>query len=122
MKAAGVRIDFVLEIDVPDEEIIARMGGRRVHLASGRTYHVRFNPPKVDGRDDETGEPLVQREDDREATVRKRLEVYHAQTQALVGYYTQWEATGDLDAPKYRRIAGVGSVDEIRDRALAALA
>jgi len=122
MKAAGVRTDFVLEIEVPDEEIIARMGGRRVHLASGRTYHVKFNPPKVDGRDDVTGEPLVQREDDREATVRKRLEVYHAQTSALVDYFSRWAATGDPAAPKCRRISGVGGVEEIRDRALAALA
>jgi len=122
MKAAGVRTDFVLEIEVPDEEIIARMGGRRVHLASGRTYHVKFNPPKVDGRDDVTGEPLVQREDDREATVRKRLEVYHAQTSALVDYFSRWAATGDPAAPKCRRISGVGGVEQIRDRALAALA
>jgi adenylate kinase len=122
MRAAGLRTDFVLEIEVPDEEIIARMGGRRVHLASGRTYHVRFNPPKVDGRDDVTGEPLVQREDDGEATVRKRLEVYHAQTAALVDYFSRWAATGDPAAPKYRRIAGVGGVEEIRDRAFAALA
>jgi adenylate kinase len=122
MKLAGVRVDFVLEIEVPDEEIIARMGGRRVHLASGRTYHVHFNPPKVDGRDDVTGEPLVQRDDDREATVRKRLEIYHAQTAALVDYYSRWAATGDPVAPKCRRIAGVGGVEEIRDRAFAALA
>ena len=122
MKLAGVRVDFVLEIEVPDEEIIARMGGRRVHLASGRTYHVQFNPPKVDGRDDLTGEPLVQRDDDREATVRKRLEIYHAQTAALVDYYSRWAATGDPVAPKCRRISGVGGVEEIRDRAFAALA
>jgi len=106
---------------VPDEEIIARMGGRRVHLASGRTYHVRFNPPKVADRDDVTGEPLIQRDDDRADTVRKRLEVYHAQTRALVDYFTRWAATGDPRAPQYRRISGVGSVDEIRARALAAL-
>jgi adenylate kinase len=122
MKLAGVRVDFVLEIEVPDEEIIARMGGRRVHLASGRTYHVQFNPPKSDGRDDVTGEPLVQRDDDREATVRKRLEIYHAQTAALVDYYSRWAATGDPVAPKCRRISGVGGVEEIRDRAFAALA
>ena len=121
MKSAGVAIDFVLEIDVPDDEIIARMGGRRVHLASGRTYHVRFNPPKVADRDDVTGEPLIQRDDDRADTVRKRLEVYHAQTRALVDYFTRWAATGDPRAPQYRRISGVGSVDEIRARAFAAL-
>ena len=121
MKSAGVAIDYVLEIDVPDDEIIARMGGRRVHLASGRTYHVRFNPPKVADRDDVTGEPLIQRDDDRADTVRKRLEVYHAQTRALVDYFTRWAATGDPRAPQYRRISGVGSVDEIRARALAAL-
>jgi adenylate kinase len=121
MKSAAVALDYVLEIDVPDEEIIARMGGRRVHLASGRTYHVRFNPPKVADRDDVTGEPLIQRDDDRADTVRKRLEVYHAQTRALVDYFTRWAATGDPRAPQYRRISGVGSVDEIRARALAAL-
>jgi adenylate kinase len=121
MKGAGVAIDYVLEIDVPDDEIIARMGGRRVHPASGRTYHVRFNPPKVADRDDVTGEPLIQRDDDRADTVRKRLEVYHAQTRALVDYFTRWAATRDPRAPQYRRISGVGSVDEIRARALAAL-
>ena len=121
MKSAAVALDYVLEIDVPDEEIIARMGGRRVHLASGRTYHVRFNPPKAADRDDVTGEPLIQRDDDRADTVRKRLEVYHAQTRALVDYFTRWAATGDPRAPQYRRISGVGSVDEIRERALAAL-
>lgn len=121
MKGAGVALDYVLEIDVPAEEIIARMGGRRVHLASGRTYHVRFNPPKVADRDDVTGEPLIQRDDDRADTVRKRLEVYHAQTRALVDYFTRWAATGDARAPQYRRISGVGSVDEIRVRALATL-
>jgi adenylate kinase len=122
MKAAGVGIDYVLEIDVPDEEIVTRMSGRRVHLASGRTYHLKFNPPKVEGRDDLTGEPLVQRDDDREDTVRKRLEVYHAQTKALVDYYSQWAATGDAAAPKYRRISGLGPVEEIKARAFAALA
>jgi adenylate kinase len=121
MRAAGVGLDYVLEIDVPDEEIIARMGGRRVHLASGRTYHVKFNPPKVEDRDDVTGEPLIQRDDDRTETVRKRLEVYHAQTRALVDYFGRWAATGDPKAPKYRRISGVGSVDEIRERGFAAL-
>ena len=121
MKRAGVALDYVLEIDVPAEEIIARMDGRRVHLASGRTYHVRFNPPKVADRDDVTGEPLIQRDDDRADTVRKRLEIYHAQTRALVDYFTRWAATGDARAPQYRRISGVGSVDEIRVRALATL-
>ena len=122
MKDAKVRIDFVLEIDVPEAEIISRMGGRRVHLASGRTYHVRFNPPKVEGRDDVTGEPLIQREDDREATVRDRLAVYRAQTKPLIEFYTAWAATGDARAPKLRRISGTGGVEEIRDRAFAALA
>jgi adenylate kinase len=122
MKAAGVAIDYVLEIDVPDADIIERMSGRRVHMASGRTYHVRFNPPKSAGIDDVTGEPLIQRDDDREDTVRRRLEVYHAQTRALVEYYSQWAGQGDAGAPKYRRIAGVGPVDEIRQRAFAALA
>ena len=121
MKTAGVPIDYVLEIDVPDDAIIERMSGRRVHLASGRTYHVKFNPPAGRRADDVTGEALVQREDDKEETVRKRLEVYHAQTEPLVDYYARWGASGDPRAPKYRRIAGVGSVGEIRDRALAAL-
>jgi len=121
MKAAGVGIDYVLEIDVPDNEIITRMSGRRVHPASGRTYHLKFNPPRVEGRDDETGEPLVQRDDDREETVRKRLEVYRAQTRPLVDYYGKWAASGDAKAPRYRRISGTGAVDQIRDRALAAL-
>jgi adenylate kinase len=121
MRGAGVPVEYVLEIDVPDEEIVARMGGRRVHVASGRTYHVRFNPPKVADRDDATGEPLIQRDDDRADTVRKRLEVYHAQTQALVEYFARWAATGDARAPKYRKISGVGSVDDIRARAFAAL-
>jgi adenylate kinase len=121
MRAAGVAVDYVLEIDVPDEEIIARMGGRRVHLASGRTYHVKFNPPKVEDRDDVTGEPLVQRDDDRAETVRKRLEVYHAQTRALVEYFGRWAATGDPKAPKYRKISGVGTVEDIRERGFAAL-
>ncbi len=122
MKDAQVAIDYVLEIDVPDADIVERMSGRRVHVASGRTYHVRFNPPKVEGRDDATGEELIQRDDDREETVRKRLEVYHSQTRPLVDYYSQWAATGDARAPKYRRISGLGSVDTIRDRAFAALA
>ena len=121
MREALVQIERVLEIDVPDEEIIARMGGRRVHLASGRTYHVKFNPPKTEGRDDVTGEPLVQRDDDREQTVRERLGVYHGQTRPLVEYYTKWASAGDPRAPRCRRISGLGTVEEIRDRALAAL-
>lgn len=121
MKAQGVRIDYVVEIDVDDEEIVKRMSGRRAHLASGRTYHVLYNPPKVAGVDDVTGEPLVQRDDDQEETVRKRLEVYHAQTEPLVHYYSAWAQTGDQDAPKYVRIPGIGSVTDIRDRIFAAL-
>ena len=121
MKEAGVPIEAVVDIDVPDEEIIKRMSGRRVHLASGRTYHIEFNPPKEEGKDDETGEPLIQRDDDKEETVRKRLEVYHAQTEPLVGYYKDWEKTGESAAPKYIRIDGVGKVDEIRDQVFAAL-
>jgi adenylate kinase len=121
MKAAGVALDYVLEIDVPDDEIILRMSGRRVHPASGRTYHVKFHPPKAEGRDDVTGEPLVQRDDDREETVKKRLEVYRAQTRPLVDYYGKWAASGDSAAPKYRRIEGTGKVDDIRRRALEAL-
>jgi len=121
MKAADVRIDHVLEIDVPDEEIITRMSGRRVHPASGRTYHLKFNPPRVEGKDDVTGEPLVLRDDDREDTVRKRLEVYRAQTRPLVDYYGKWAASGDAKAPKYHKIAGTGPVDEILRRVLAAL-
>ena len=121
MKAAGVKLDYVLEIDVPDEAIIERMSGRRSHAPSGRTYHLKFNPPKVAGRDDVTGEELVQREDDKEETVRKRLDVYQSQTRPLVAYYSSWAATGDPEAPKYRKINGTGSVDEIKARALAAL-
>ena len=121
MTKAGVRIDYVLEIDVPADEIIGRMGGRRVHMASGRTYHVTFNPPKVAGKDDATGEPLIQRDDDKEETVRKRLEVYQAQTRPLVEYYLAREASGDAKAPRYRKISGTGSVAEIAQRALAAL-
>jgi len=122
MKEAGVAIDYVLEIDVPDEAIIERMSGRRVHPASGRTYHVKFNPPKVAGKDDLTGEELIQRDDDKEETVKKRLSVYHEQTEVLVGYYNQWAASGQPGAPKYRKIAGVGPVGQIRDSAFAALA
>ena len=121
MKSAAVAIDCVLEIDVPDGDIVTRMSGRRVHLASGRTYHVKFNPPRVDGKDDVTGEPLIQRDDDQEATVLKRLEVYHAQTKPLVEYYAKWAATGDIKAPRCCKISGQGKVEEIRDRAIAAL-
>jgi adenylate kinase len=121
MKEAGVPIDAVVDIDVPDEEIIKRMSGRRVHLASGRTYHVVFNPPKEEGKDDETGEPLIQRDDDQEETVRKRLDVYHAQTEPLVSYYQDWEKSGESAAPQYIRIDGVGKVDQIRDQIFNAL-
>src|ERR1041384_6211557 len=120
-RAAGVPSDTLLETDVPDDEIIERMSGRRVHPASGRTYHVNFNPPRVEGRDDLTGEPLVQRDDDREETVRKRLEVYRKQTSPLVGYYRRWASSGEPNAPKYRRISGLGSVEEIKQRVFAAL-
>ncbi|MFN2643975.1 MAG: adenylate kinase [Burkholderiales bacterium] len=121
LKEAGVPLDYVLEIDVPDEEIIARMSGRRVHPASGRIYHTSFNPPKVRDRDDLTGEPLVQRDDDREETVRKRLEVYRAQTRPLVDYYGRWALSGDPRAPRSRKISGVGPVEEIERRVAAAL-
>ena len=121
MKEAGVPIEAVVDIDVPDGEIIKRMGGRRVHLASGRTYHIVFNPPKEEGKDDETGEPLIQRDDDKEETVHKRLDVYHAQTEPLVDYYKDWEKSGESAAPKYIRIDGVGKVEEIRDQIYAAL-
>jgi adenylate kinase len=121
MKDAGVALDYVLEIDVPDAAIIDRMSGRRVHVASGRTYHVKFNPPKVEGRDDVTGEPLIQREDDKEETVKNRLTVYHAQTEPLIAYYSNWAATGDPAAPKSRKVNGMGSVDAIKNAVLAAL-
>lgn len=121
MKQAGVDIDYVVEIDVPDEEIIKRMSGRRMHLASGRTYHVIFNPPKVAGKDDITGEDLVQREDDREETVMKRLEVYHSQTKQLIGYYSDWAKQGTGHAPKYVRVSGLGMVEKIRDDIFKAL-
>ena len=121
MKEAGVPIEAVVDIDVPDEEIIKRMSGRRVHLASGRTYHIVFNPPREEGKDDETGEPLIQRDDDKEETVRKRLDVYHAQTEPLIGYYKNWEESDESAAPKYIRINGVGKVDEIRDQIFTAL-
>ncbi len=121
MRDAGVAIDFVLEIDVPPEEIILRMSGRRVHLASGRTYHVKFNPPRAEGKDDVSGEALVQRDDDKEETVRKRLEVYQAQTRPLVDFYGRWAASGAAGAPKYRKISGLGSVEAIRERAISSL-
>lgn len=121
MRAADLRVDYLLEIDVPDEEIIARMAGRRVHLASGRSYHVQFNPPRVADRDDVSGEPLIQRDDDREETVRWRLQVYHAQTEPLIAYYETWAASGDARAPRHLRISGSGGVEQIRDRAFAAL-
>jgi len=121
MKNAGVRLDYVIEIDVDDAEIIKRLSGRRVHPASGRTYHVIFNPPKVSGRDDATGEELVQREDDKEATVKNRLEVYHSQTKPLVAYYSNWAKSGVPGAPKYVKVAGIGSMESIRDRIFAAL-
>ncbi|HQS31315.1 MAG: adenylate kinase [Polaromonas sp. 39-63-203] len=122
MKNAGVKIDYVLEIDVPFDAIIERMSGRRTHTASGRTYHVRHNPPKVDGHDDVTGDPLIQREDDKEDTVRKRLEVYSAQTRPLVDYYANWARSEPDAAPKYRVISGMGGVEDITQRAFKALA
>jgi len=122
MKTAGVVIDYVLEIDVPDGDIVARMSGRRVHMASGRTYHLNFNPPRVEGIDDVTGEPLIQRDDDQEATVLKRLEIYHAQTQPLIEYYNRWAAAAGARAPKCRKISGQGTVEEIRGRAFEVLA
>jgi adenylate kinase len=121
MKAAGVPIDAVVEIDVPDEEIVKRMSGRRVHVASGRTYHVVFNPPKVAGKDDVTGEDLIQRDDDKEETVKKRLDIYHAQTEPLVKFYGDWGNTGAADAPKYIKVSGVGSVDSITSAVFAGL-
>jgi len=121
MRDASVAIDYVLEIDVPDAAIVERMGGRRVHAASGRTYHVKFNPPRVPGKDDATGDDLVQRDDDREATVKKRLEVYHAQTRPLIEYYAKWAAEGDARAPQYRKVNGLADVDAVRDACLAAL-
>ena len=121
LKAAGIAVDAVVEIDVDDAEIIKRMSGRRVHLNSGRTYHVMFNPPKVEGKDDETGEDLIQRDDDKEATVKKRLDIYHSQTEPLVEYYSKWSKNGQAGAPKYHKIAGVGSVEKIRDAIFKAL-
>jgi adenylate kinase len=122
MKDSGVAIDYVLEIDVPDDLIVERMSGRRSHPASGRVYHTKFNPPKVEGVDDVTGEPLVQRDDDKEETVKKRLQVYHNQTEVLLGYYNKWAQSGLPGAPKYRKITGVGPVEQVRDAAFAALA
>jgi adenylate kinase len=121
MKNAGIRLDYVVEIAVDDAEIIERMSGRRAHLPSGRTYHIKFNPPKVAGKDDVTGEELVQRDDDKEETVKKRLDVYHQQTEPLIAYYGKWSASGAEGAPKYVRIPGVGKVEEIRDKIFAAL-
>jgi len=121
MKDAGINIDYVLEIDVPDESIVERMSGRRSHPGSGRVYHIKFNPPKVDNLDDVTGEPLIQRDDDKAETVMKRLAVYHNQTEVLLGYYNKWAQSGLPGAPKYRRISGVGPVEQIRDAAFAAL-
>ncbi|MDP1650049.1 MAG: adenylate kinase [Rubrivivax sp.] len=122
MKAAGVKIDVVLEIDVPEQTIIERMSGRRVHPASGRTYHVKYNPPQVEDRDDATGEPLIQRDDDKEETVRKRLAIYQNQTRPLIDYYAAWAASGDAAAPRCASVSGTGSVDEITARVMAALA
>jgi len=121
MKRENIGVDYVIEIAVPDEEIIKRMSGRRVHQPSGRTYHVVFNPPKEEGKDDVTGEPLIQRDDDKEETVRKRLEVYHQQTAPLIEYYSEWEKSGEPDAPRYVRIDGIGDVDDIKQRILDAL-
>ena len=121
LKNEGIAVDAVVEIDVDDDEIIKRMSGRRVHLASGRTYHVVFNPPRVEGKDDETGEDLIQRDDDQEETVRKRLQVYHDQTEPLIEYYSNWAASGEDGAPAYHKIAGIGGVEEIRDKIFAAL-
>ncbi|WP_019023540.1 MULTISPECIES: adenylate kinase [unclassified Thioalkalivibrio] len=121
LKEQNVPLDFVVEVDVPDEEVIRRMSGRRVHPGSGRTYHVEFNPPKVEGKDDVTGEDLIQREDDNEETVRKRLEAYHSQTRPLVDFYSKWADSGDAGAPKYVHIKGTGSVEDIRDQIFKAL-
>jgi len=121
MKQAGVDLDYVVEIDVDDAEIVKRLSGRRTHPASGRTYHVEFQPPKVPGKDDVTGEDLVQREDDKEETILKRLHVYHSQTKQLVDYYSAWASNGDARAPKYRKVAGTGSVEDIREKIFAAL-
>ena len=121
LREAGIDVDYVIEIDVPDSAIVERMSGRRVHPGSGRTYHVIFNPPKITARDDVTGEPLMQRPDDCEETVRKRLAIYHAQTEPLVAYYARWESSGDARAPRYRKVNGLGTVEGIRDACMAAL-
>ena len=121
LRSAGVALDFVLEIDVADSEIVERMSGRRVHLASGRSYHVKFNPPKVEGKDDVTGEALIQRDDDQEETVKKRLQIYHSQTKPLIEFYSSWFATGDANAPRCRKITGVGNIDQIKQAAIEAL-
>ena len=121
MKSAGIKLDYVVEIAVDDAEIIERMSGRRVHLPSGRTYHIKFNPPKVAGKDDVTGEDLIQRDDDKEATVKTRLDVYHVQTEPLVNYYGSWAKSGQANAPKYVKIPGVGKVEQIRDAIFKAL-
>jgi adenylate kinase len=121
LKMAGVALDAIVEIAVPDEEIIKRMSGRRVHLASGRTYHVLFNPPKIAGVDDVTGESLIQRDDDKEETVRQRLKVYHDQTEPLIDYYTRYANSGEINAPKYHKVAGIGSVEQIKDAVFAAI-
>ena len=117
----GVAVDYVLEIDVPDSAIVERMSGRRVHVASGRTYHIKYNPPRVPGKDDVTGEDLIQRDDDREDTVKNRLAVYHAQTEPLVAYYREWAQAGDPRAPRYRAIDGLKDVEHVRADVLAAL-
>ena len=121
LKERGVEVDAVVEIDVDDDEIVNRMGGRRVHLASGRTYHVIYNPPKVEGKDDETGEDLIQRDDDQEDTVRKRLDVYHEQTEPLIEYYSSWADSGEKGSPRYIKVQGVGSVEDIRDSIFSSL-
>jgi len=121
MKSAGLQIDYVIEIAVPDEEIIQRMSGRRVHPASGRTYHIKYNPPKVADKDDLSGEPLILRQDDQPETVKERLRVYHAQTQPLIEYYKQWAAQGDPNAPRHCAVSGTGTVEQIRDRVFAAI-
>jgi len=122
LRASGIDIDYVIEIEVGDQEILRRMSGRRVHLASGRTYHVEFNPPKVAGEDDVTGEPLVQRADDNEDTVRNRISNYHAQTKPLVKYYLDWASSGEVRAPQYINVYGLGPVEDVRDKIFAALA
>ena len=122
MKSNNIDVDYVIEIDVDDSEIIKRMAGRRMHMASGRTYHIRYNPPKVEGKDDQTGEELVQRDDDKEETVKQRLDVYHLQTKPLVDYYSKWANSAEPKAPNYLKVAGVGSLQDIRDSIFEALA